>query len=295
MGKYQTITYKIADIRLQVNTPWEEMRTKAFVPFVEDHGRYDWKIQFCPTDQQEVFERQPLFYNDAFKAYKKNVNTYVRQYCHDRCAGKIYATVCTDAVNKKVQIDYLPEAMKYHFGSDKLDFFHITLEKILIEENAMILHAACVDTPYGGLLFSGVSGAGKSTQAQLWCQYGQGKLINGDRPILKRTADGWRAYGSPYAGSSGCHLDENCRIRAIILPKKADRCAWRKLEGAEKLRKVLGNLTLNMWDAAFVSKAGDLTQQLIEEIPVYELECTMEKEAVLAVQELFEKEQEQWI
>ena len=294
MEGYQTTTYKIADIWLRVNTPWEEERSKAFVPFVENaEESCDWEITLQPVSQFERQENQ-LFYNELFRACKKTQDIYVRQYCDEKCNGRVYASVYTDIGSKKVTIEYLPEVQKRYFGADKRDFFYITLEKILLEENALILHAACVDTPYGGLLFSGVSGAGKSTQADLWCKYGQGRLINGDRPIIKKSSDGWNAYGSPYAGSSGCHLAENCKIRAIVLPKKSNICGLRKIEGAEKFRKVFANLTLNMWDSEFVAKAGYLTQELISEIPVYELSCTMEEEAVLTLKTLLDKECEAW-
>lgn len=293
MNDYQTTTYNIADIRISLNTPWEEETTKAFVPFVVENREADWQIFFRSVQQLETFSEHPLFCNRVFKVYQKSSGVFVRQYHNDRIDGKVYAGTYTDPEKKQVLVEYLPEAIE-RFCSDKRDFFSIAFEKIMIEENAMILHAACVDTPYGGILFSGVSGAGKSTQADLWCQYGQGRLINGDRPILKKTEGGWRAYGSPYAGSSGCHLAEDCKVRAIVLPKQSKNCAIRRISGTEMFKRVFSNLTLNMWDMDYVLKVSELTRQMISEIPVYELECTKEKEAVLVLKELFEKESERW-
>lgn len=82
-------------------------------------------------------------------------------------------------------------------------FSHIGFEELLIGRDRLTLHASLVDSPYGGLLFSGVSGVGKSTQGDLWERFADASLINGDRPILRKTSDGWMASGSPYAGSSG--------------------------------------------------------------------------------------------
>ena len=294
MEGYQTTVYQIADIRLRLDTPWKEKNTEAFAPFVKNTEGYDWMAVFRPGEQKDLTDQAVIFQNDAFRVFRNEQGAYVRRYYNRRFAEKGYATAVLDTKGKKVEITYLPEAAGAYIGSAKLDFFHIALEKILIEENALILHAACVDTVYGGILFSGVSGAGKSTQAELWCRYGKGRLINGDRPIVKRNADGWSAYGSPYAGSSGCHLDESCKIRAIVLPKKSDKCSLRKVEDAEKFRKVFGNLTLNLWDTDFVLKASDLIREMLSEIPVYELECTMEQEAVFVLEKLLEKEREQW-
>lgn len=293
MEEIQTTVYQIADIRLRVDTPWEEKRSKAFVPFVQTiKESWDWKISFRQMKEELQTDQKILFQNEAFRVVRNEQGEYVRQYYNDKYSETYYVTVTFNAQDKKVDVAYLPESIETHLGSDKLDFFYIALEKILMEEEALILHAACVDTPYGGILFTGASGAGKSTQAELWCKWGQGRLINGDRPIIKKGADGWRAYGSPYAGSSGCHLNESCKIRAIVLPKKSDRCSLRRLEHSEKFRKVFGNLTLNLWDTDFVLKASGLTQEIVKEIPVYELECTMEQEAVFTLQELLEKERE---
>lgn len=287
MKEYQAITYTIADIRLRMDTPWKETVSKAFYPFVEETESYDWQIKFRPVPGLWQFSENPLFCNEIFRVYQESSDIFVRQYYNDRPDGSAYLSAYLDASKKEVSVEYLPEAIS-RFGSGERDFFCIGLEKILMEEHAVVLHAALVDTPYGGLLFSGASGAGKSTQAELWCTYGHGKLINGDRPILKRTEEGFRAYGSPYAGSSGCHLAKSCKVRMIVLVRQAKRCALRRVRGMEGFRRVFENLTINIWDQAFVSEAGDMIQKLVSEIPVYELECTKDRDAVIILQKMLE-------
>lgn len=292
MKNHQAITYRIADIRLRMDTPWKETVSKAFYPFVEETGEYDWRIKFRPVRQLQQFLGKPLFCNDIFRIYQESSGIFVRQYYNDRPDASAYLSVYPDTSKKEVSVEYLPEAIG-RFGSGERDFFSIGLEKILIEEHAMVLHAALVNTPYGGILFSGPSGAGKSTQAELWCTYGQGRLLNGDRPILKKTEDGFRAYGSPYAGSSGCHLAESCRIRAIVLVRQSKRCALRRVRGTESFRRVFENLTINIWDKDFVARAGDMTLQLVSEIAVWELWCTKDRDAVSVLQKLLENDNDQ--
>lgn len=294
MERANSITYKIADVYFRIDTPWKPQQTEAFLPFCSEEKKFHWNIRFEAAEQLENLQEALVFSDDIFSIYKDKDGNYVRQYHNNRPDGSPYASVRTDGEAKEVTVKYLPESIGM-FGTCKKDFFLIGLERLLIEENALILHAACADTPYGGLLFTGMSGAGKSTQADLWCQYGQGRLINGDRPVIKETSEGWMAYGSPYAGSSGCHLQESCSIRAIVIPKKAKICEIRQLHGAEMFRQVYQNITINSWDREFVSKAGTLTAQLLQCVPVYELRCTKEKEAVECLQDLLEKERETWI
>ena len=79
--------------------------------------------------------------------------------------------------------------------------------------NDLCMHAL-IETAYGGILFSGVSGAGKTTQAELWMQWEQARQINGDRPILvSKVIREWLGCGSPYAGSSECYINECIPIK----------------------------------------------------------------------------------
>ena len=137
-----------------------------------------------------------------------------------------------------------------------------------------------MDTPLGGLLFSGPSGIGKSTQAELWQQYGGASLINGDRPILSRDELGWHAWGSPYAGSSRHFVNGSCVLRAVVLLKQAKSCTLRRLPGAEAFRRVFAGTTVNSWDKSSVQKVCRMAEQLVSELPVYELSCTPDRAAV---------------
>lgn len=154
-----------------------------------------------------------------------------------------------------------------------------------MHERRMMLHSACVDTPLGGLLFSGPSGIGKSTQADLWCRYAGGRLINGDRSILYRTDGGWKAYGSPYAGSSKCYVNESCRVRAILFLQQSSECRLRLMDTAEGFRRIFSCLTVNSWDSWFVSKACDFALEIAETMPVYEFSCTPSRNAVEMLRE----------
>ena len=169
-------------------------------------------------------------------------------------------------------------------------FFHIGFEGLMIRENRLILHAACVRTSFGGILFSGPSGIGKSTQAELWCKYRGAELINGDRPILTPDVAEWRAWGSPYAGSSKCYRNESCPIAAIVMLEQAETCAIRQLKPQEAFRSVWSGTAVQSWDSVFVERASDLVLDLIGKIPVYELKNTPDEAAVECLEAALRKE-----
>jgi hypothetical protein len=159
-------------------------------------------------------------------------------------------------------------------------FFHVGIESLMLYRERLCFHAACVRTALGGILFSGPSGIGKSTQADLWCKYRGAEQINGDRPILSKGEEGWLAWGSPYAGSSRCYVNASCPVRAIVMLRQAGSCSLRRLSAREAFRAVWSGLTVPAWDAKAMETACDLALELSAAVPVYEFGCTPDAAAV---------------
>ena len=62
----------------------------------------------------------------------------------------------------------------------------------LPEYNRFVLHGAALSTFGKGYIFAAPSGVGKSTHVRLWreCFGDNVKIINGDKPIIRRAKDG---------------------------------------------------------------------------------------------------------
>lgn len=154
------------------------------------------------------------------------------------------------------------------------------LEKIMIGTDALILHCAYMCRDGKAVLFSAPSETGKSTQADLWEKYRGTRTINGDKSLLIREVDGWYAHGWPICGSSEICNNERYPIQAIVMLFQAKENTVRRLGMAEAMKKLMMQITMNMWNAQFQIKAMDMIQQLIMEVPVYELGCNISEEAV---------------
>ncbi|MDO4312471.1 MAG: hypothetical protein Q4C52_05250 [Eubacteriales bacterium] len=252
--------------------------TKHFIPFLEGDTEIQYNVEFREIETLPVIEGDVLAHKLEYQVFR-TPEGIVRQF-HDPVNGdRPYAVTTCDWPNRRILVQYIRGAEEFICETGN-SFFHVGWEKVLLREARMILHAACVDTAYGGILFSGPSGAGKSTQADLWCQYADAVLVNGDRPVLGKKKDGWRAYGSPYAGSSRCHKNIDCGIQAVVEVKKSQYCRIRKLSVKEAFRKIYAEATVNSWDAEFVSEISNLIMEFVSEISVYEMECTPDIQAV---------------
>ena len=153
------------------------------------------------------------------------------------------------------------------------------LETVLLKRNAFLLHSSVVQLEGKAVLFSGASGVGKSTQAQLWQTHLGAQILNGDRCVVMQRANGFYGGGSPLAGSSRIYRPEQAPIAAIFLLEQSSHNQVQPL-GLSALAPLLGQTLINSWDTEFMSKLTTLYQQLLAEVPIYRLRCRPDANAV---------------
>lgn len=270
-------TFTIAGVTVSLKTVFPIEVAEGFAPFLSA-DKPDWEVRFFEVSHLPKQVGTPLHSHSILSIFP-NTDGYLRVFRDRKNGDAVYAHGRTDPAARAVTVDYLPSAREY-FSESGNSFFHIGWESILFHEGRVMLHAACVDTPLGGLLFTGPSGAGKSTQAELWRRYGGGRLLNGDRAILQWEGDTLLAHGSPYAGSSRVYVNGCCPVRAILAVKQAPVNALRELSFGERFRVLFPNMTVNSWDPAFVSAAMTFAEEIAARVPVYELSCTADEAAV---------------
>lgn len=176
---------------------------------------------------------------------------------------------------------------QYHDWT-KLDTIFVSmlsLEKQMIDAGAMILHSAYMCYNDTAVLFSAPSETGKSTQAALWEKYRGTWTVNGDRSLLVREDDGWKAYGWPVCGSSEICHNKRFPIRAIVMLKQAKENRAYPLKGLKAMREVMEQITINMWDREFLTKVMDQLDKLLQEVSIYRLECDISEDAVKCLEE----------
>ena len=150
------------------------------------------------------------------------------------------------------------------------------------------MHAASVKLHDKVILFTGPSGMGKSTQSNLWIQHLNAQAVNGDKTVLFPREQDVTAYGSFYAGSSEIIHNISGTVGAVISLKQGPENHIRKLGIAESFKKIYPRFLIPQWDAAVTSWAMSQIQQIVTTVPVYELECRPDTEAVeLAYETIF--------
>ena len=131
-----------------------------------------------------------------------------------------------------------------------------------------------------GILFSAPSEIGKSTQASLWEKYRGSRTINGDRALLRKIKGKWTACGWPVCGSSEiCSLGDT-PIYAIVMLKQGEKNQAVPLSPFQAFAQLYPQITINQWNREFVQKAISGIEDLIAQVPVWQLTCDISEEAV---------------
>lgn len=137
-----------------------------------------------------------------------------------------------------------------------------------------VFHGAAVEYQNNAYVFAAPSGTGKTTHITLWKKYLGDSLtvINGDKPIIKASNNDFTVYGTPWAGKEGLHNNIKSPLKAICFLKQATQNKIIPLGKSEALDRILKQTYIPKNKNA-LSETLKLIGNVIENIPVYLLEC----------------------
>lgn len=149
---------------------------------------------------------------------------------------------------------------------------------VTINTGAILTHSAAVIYNGEAILFCGVSGAGKSTQASAWIKYYNARPINFDHPCVIWNNNKPIAYGTPWGGKEGFCMPVGAPIRAIVFVHKSDVRNVYKLQKGEAFGRLTLTNALPHFRPEMDEKLMTAIERLIQSVPVYYQECTLERE-----------------
>ncbi len=242
---------EIGNLHLRLHTPHPVRIAPEFSPFLSPEG---------PPDIQADYEEDPA-------------------------VSGVCPEISPDG--KHVLVRYAP-GMADRFGALRGCLIELPMEELLLKHHRFFLHASLVTSPWGGILFSGDCGVGKSTQAGLWQTHRGSRLINGDRAILEK-GHPWRAHGSPYVGSSACYVRESVPVRAIVFLSQGPAPVITPLSPGDGFRRLLLQSSMERTSPESVDALCDLLTDLVSTVPLYHMTATMDRSSVDALARVLEK------
>lgn len=133
--------------------------------------------------------------------------------------------------------------------------------------DAVMMHAACVNDGGKGRMFSGFSGAGKSTMSGIWANAGR-QIVNDDRVIIRKESGAYFVYNTPMYYID---MPKRIELQSIYLIYHSPENKIEKLKGAMALSKVMAFSIQNNFDKQFVAQRLALFADLCGSIGVYQL------------------------
>ena len=270
----------IAGLRTVLRTPHEITISESLRPFLcRPHQQTDCTITLQSCDQLPAVSGNGVWHGlEYYDHHDGSLCIF-----HYNAPHTAAFAVTELFENGDVEICVLPAYLSYFAGTAGI-FNRIGMETLLLQHSGLLLHASLIKYRGRGIAFAGPSGVGKSTQADIWQACLGAEVLNGDRAALRREGDGWMAYGSPYAGTSRIYKNDSAPLKTVILLQQAAENHLCRLSAEEAFRRLYPEISMHRWQKAFVSKAMDLCLQLLEEVPVYLLECRPEESAALLVE-----------
>lgn len=150
----------------------------------------------------------------------------------------------------------------------------------LLKKGTLLFHGSVIAVDGEGYLFTAKSGTGKSTHAALWRQeFGdRAEMINDDKPLLKVTADGVFACGTPWNGKHRLGCNKTVPLKAICILERSETNHIEKIAPKDALT-LLMQQSFRTGTPDGMMRLLDLLEQVMDRTNIYRLGCNMDPEA----------------
>lgn len=285
----QTIHFSIGGLIIQVIVPIELNFKKLFPTFypfyIEDIEGFTImsKITLSLDDlhvdktKAKLLSDKSVVWGDRFCFYEVE-DSYFTEVNIDDLNSKWRMSSNKDFTNNIIQV------------SESVDTHKILTWMIMVvfaqsglQYNAVLLHASVVfkeDIAYG---FLGKSGTGKSTHSRLWLNHLHGyELLNDDNPVVRIFENGEVIiFGSPWSGKTSCYKSRFAKLGGLVRLKQAPYNKFTVKEGKSAVISLLPSASGIRWNDTLYNKMTDIIIEIINKIPVAELECLPNKDAAI--------------
>ncbi len=174
------------------------------------------------------------------------------------------------------ELDFEASALGYCEG---IALYRAIAERIP-SYGGFVFHGAAVNINGSGVIFTARSGVGKTTHISLLLKnYPDNvRIINGDKPILRRTDGKWRVFSTPWAGKEGMKTNSFADIKAIVLLERSEENFIDEISSKEAFNAILHQVYLP-GDPVARMETFELVDDMAKNVRFYRLGCNISSEA----------------
>ncbi len=142
----------------------------------------------------------------------------------------------------------------------------------LLRHGGLILHSSAIGDDAGAHVFSGVSGAGKSTISALLRDHWPVEQLSDELLILRKFSENWELVVSPFLGSKGLNHGKRSPLQSINLLAQAPLNRRTRLRPSQAMGALCRHVLTYAHDPQSGELILDLVMNLVQEVPCYALE-----------------------
>ena len=165
-------------------------------------------------------------------------------------------------------------------GQMAFEYLAHLLTACMLAHGLLTFHGVLMEYEGNGIIISAASGTGKTTHARLWRDLRRALIINGDRAVCAKTAEGWTGYGLPWSGTSGEQINRSVAIRALVVLRRGETNEAHRISALEAFHQVFAHVLYPSWDKALTEKMMDLLESFLRDVPIFLLSCRPDAESV---------------
>lgn len=287
------IVLNIADIHIAIRSMDENIvlgNDDNYMAFQSLTGKFDYLINIHSANDEIMSRLADATFSFAWD------NCW--EYYTNRNGEQIYKAKYTDTKNRnRIRILIYNENSNtanlyisrnndekyiYRYG-ELLLFMSIVLEKY----QGIIVHTtACSLKNYGGMLFCGKSGNGKSTISKIIKNYfGESvQVLTDDRAILRYNDRNVILYGTPWHSSSKYYLNSKDVIKDVYFIKHGSNNEMNKIRKSVAFQYLISNSFCTYW-YQLESKSYRIISDIIKGIDFYEFGFLPNKSAAKYIEQ----------
>lgn len=237
------VTFSSTDLAFVV------MLGQRYRGFVQDTGPYHCNFEV-------EIATQSLVTTEPDVSARRQGNTWVLQ------RGDFHATWCPG-----VRRGQLRQTNSPYSTDSVLRMLH---SLVLASEGGFLLHASSAIRNGKAFLFSGVSGAGKTTIIRLAPD--DSLLLTDEISYVRRTSSGFCAFGTPFSGDLGKNGSNiSAPIETAFLLAKGSRNEIRELSKVEAIRRLMRNILFFVNEPPLLNAVLETVTDFVCRVAVKEL------------------------
>lgn len=288
---------KVAEKNIKIVTNTEEELNERF-------REYQGKKEDAPDALFSAYRTQEIQMPEGKIICQTSAVTYIlaENGCIYRCyygTGKKPCCLIKDSADiRRVEIQMThdcAEAMQMKEAQWEYICRQSAFCRFFTGNGGLVLHGSGIRFGEYGILFSADSGVGKSTHASLWKQYypEETVILNDDKPAFTFEEESVWMHGTPWSGKTAENHNAKAALTAVVMLKRGTENKISRLTAGQAFACLVPQICAPVCHTGLMEAAVARLQQMLGQIPVYQLSCRIDREAVEVVRrKLAEENQE---